>query len=47
MSRSCNGLNTKLAVVKGKGAEIPVEFSQSILGQLDNIHWTVAIIAGR
>lgn len=47
MNPNCNGLNARCAVAKGVDAEMPDLFRNPTLGQLDNIRWTVANIAGR
>lgn len=47
MNPNRNGLNARCAVAKGVDAEMPDLFRNPTLGQLDNIRWTVANIAGR
>ena len=49
MNPNRNGLNARNARLpeKGADAEMPDLFRNPTLGQLDNIRWTVANIAGR
>ncbi|OUC67635.1 hypothetical protein BLL69_1806c [Lacticaseibacillus paracasei] len=47
MNPNRNGLNARCAVAKGADAEMSDSFRNPTLGQLDNIRWTVANIAGR